>query len=174
VTFSALAPQCRIVPITSYAGERVPSFHVKTRCMSLLVLAAAAVGQSQPYPHNAVNCERCHSVPIRFGGSSMTVQRMGTSFEGRFIPASEGGIHHRNGESTQSSPAANGVTGERVSLSLLGDGYVEAVDSRDIEQNAQQQSQANLGITGVIMSAPVLEASGSSPNTQVGRFGCER
>jgi len=43
-----------------------------------------------------------------------------------------------------------------------GDGYIEAVDNRDIEQNAEQQRQSNLGIAGVVVSAPVLEASGSS------------
>jgi hypothetical protein len=69
----------------------------------------------------------------------MTVQRRGSFVDGKFIAASEGGIHHRNGESAQSSALARQITGERVSLSLLGDGYIEAIDGRDIEQNAQQK-----------------------------------
>jgi len=101
----------------------------------------------------------------------MTAERIGAWFEGRFIPASEGGIHHRNGESSQSTASANQITGVRVSLNLLGDRYIEAVNDRDIEQNAQQQRQVNLGIAGAVVSAPVLEASESSTEVRVGRFG---
>jgi CxxC motif-containing protein (DUF1111 family) len=110
-------------------------------------------------------------VPLKFGGSSMTVERIGNSSPGEFIPAREGGIHHRNGESARNSDGTNRITGERVSLSLLGDGFVEAIDSKDIEQNAEQQRGGNLGIAGTLVVAPVLEASGSEPRTQVGRFG---
>jgi CxxC motif-containing protein (DUF1111 family) len=54
---------------------------------------------------------------------------------------------------------------------LLGDGYIEAIDSWDIEENARQQREAKIGIAGVVVSAPVLEASGSHPEMRVGRFG---
>jgi CxxC motif-containing protein (DUF1111 family) len=101
----------------------------------------------------------------------MTVQHKGSFVGGKFIPASEGGIHHRNGESAQSSASAKPISGERVSLSLLGDGYIEAIDSRDIDQNAQQQRQAHLGIVGTVVSSLVLEASESQPKMQAGRFG---
>jgi hypothetical protein len=140
-------------------------------CLSLLTLTAGSFAQSSPYPHNAVSCERCHSVPTEFGASVMTVQRVGVSFDGKFVPAFEGGIHHRNGESAQSSASANQIGGERISLSLLGDGYVEAIDSHDIEQNVQQERQANLGIAGATVNPPILEARGSSTKMQVGRFG---
>jgi CxxC motif-containing protein (DUF1111 family) len=93
------------------------------------------------------------------------------SLGGRFVPASEGGIHHRTGESAQSSSVTNQTGGERVSLSLLGDGYVEAIDSRDIDRNAQKQLQHDPGIAGTIVSAPMLETGGSSTKVQVGRFG---
>jgi len=101
----------------------------------------------------------------------MTLQRTGMSQQGKFIPASEGGIHHRNGESAQSSPSEKQVIGNRVAVSLLGDGYVEAIDSHNIEQNAQQQRQANLGIAGAVVSALVLEGNGDQSRMQVGRFG---
>jgi CxxC motif-containing protein (DUF1111 family) len=101
----------------------------------------------------------------------MTVERVGNSSTGEFAPASEGGIHHRHGESARSSASTNPVSGERVSPNLLGDGYIEAIDGRDIERNAKQQVETNLGITGVVVRAPVLEASGPVSNTQVGRFG---
>jgi hypothetical protein len=106
--------------------------------LSLIMLTAPVAAQLDPYPHNAINCERCHSLPTKFGGSSMTVQRKGALLVGGlFVPASEGGLHHRSGESAENSVPANQITGERVSsLNLLGDGYIEAIDSRDIEQNA--------------------------------------
>jgi CxxC motif-containing protein (DUF1111 family) len=99
----------------------------------------------------------------------MTVQRMGVLLEGAFIPVPEGGIHHRKGESAQSS--AKEIIGDRVSTTLLGNGYIEAIDSHDIERNVQQQGQANLGIGGVISIAPVLEATSLPAKMQVGRFG---
>jgi CxxC motif-containing protein (DUF1111 family) len=137
----------------------------------LMGVSSLAFGQAQLNPYNAVACERCHNVPINFGSSSMTVQRIGHRSAGRFIPATEGGIHHRRGESAQNSAGANQISGDRVSLSLLGDGYIEAIDSRDIEQSAQQQREANLGIAGVVVSAPVLEANGAQARMQSGRFG---
>jgi CxxC motif-containing protein (DUF1111 family) len=138
---------------------------------SVFVLVTSAVCQADPYPHNAVSCERCHSVPTIFGGSSMTVQRKGSSVEGKIIPAPEGGIHHRSGESAKSSGSTYQITGDRVSLNLLGDGYIEAVDRLDIEQNALRQRQANLGIAGLVVNPPVLESGGSTTKWQIGRFG---
>jgi CxxC motif-containing protein (DUF1111 family) len=140
-------------------------------CPLLLGSSLVAVGQSDPYPHNAVTCERCHNEPSQFGGASMTVLRVGSLSTGRFAPATEGGIHHRHGEAAQSSDFANQISGERVSISLLGDGYIEAIDGSDIERIGKQQRDANQGIAGTAVSAPVLEAGGSKPKMEVGRFG---
>lgn len=138
----------------------------------LLTLATVSFGQPDAYPHNAVSCERCHSVPTEFGASTMTVQRIGVSFQGRFVPASEGGIHHRSGESISSTESGKRITAERVALSLLGDGFIEAIDGRDIDKNARQQRQLNLGAVGVNVSVSALEAARNSANTmQIGRFG---
>jgi CxxC motif-containing protein (DUF1111 family) len=90
---------------------------------------------------------------------------------GVFAPGSEGGIHHRHGQSAQPSDHAEQVSGERVSLNLLGDGYIEAIDSGDIERNARQQRHGTLGIAGDTVSAPALETIGSPPKMQIGRFG---
>jgi hypothetical protein len=138
----------------------------------VLVRATGSLGQSDPYPHNAISCERCHRVPTEFGVSALTVQRIGMSFEGRFVPASEGGIHHRNGESIQSAalPEAR-ITGERIALNLLGDGFVEAIDSRDIEHNVEQQRQLHMGVFGTIVNAPALEGSAPTVTMEIGRFG---
>lgn len=140
-------------------------------CLVVVVCPILALGQIDPYPHNAVTCEHCHNTPSKFGASPMTVQRMGASLDGTFLPSSEGGIHHRNGESALSSASGKPIAGDRIAVNLLGDGYIEAIDSRDIEQNAQQQRDANLGVAGVVVSAPVLEARVSSTKIQVGRFG---
>jgi len=139
-------------------------------CLVLVALSAPTVAEVDLYPHNAVTCERCHNVPSKFGGSSMTIERVGSSSTGKFVPASEGGIHHRHGESAESSNSAT-LSGERVSPNLLGDGFIEAIHSRDIERNATQQRQAGVGITGAVVRAPVLEGGGSKPEMQVGRFG---
>ena len=146
-------------------------FRRSALCQLLLALSLVALGQSDPYPHNAVTCERCHNEPSNFGGSSMTVQRVGSLSTGKFAPASEGGIHHRHGESARSSDSGSRISGERISLSLLGDGYIEAIDGGDIERNAKQQIQGNPGIGGMMVSAPVMEAVGSKSAMQVGRFG---
>jgi hypothetical protein len=58
----------------------------------------------------------------------MTVERMGQWLDGKFVPTSEGGIHNRNGESAQTTASGNQISGDRISLSLLGDGYLEAID----------------------------------------------
>jgi hypothetical protein len=146
-------------------------FRKSTLCPLLLGLSLVALGQSGPYPHNAVTCERCHNEPSKFGGSSMTVQRVGSLSMGKFAPDIEGGIHHRHGESAQSSDSGSRISGERISLSLLGDGYIEAIDGDDIERNAKQQIQSNLGIAGMAVSAPAMEAVAPNSQMQAGRFG---
>jgi hypothetical protein len=92
--------------------------------MPVAVLAAflsvRVLAQTSPYPHNAVACERCHNVPSKFGTSPMTVQRIGEWLDGKFIPATEGDIHHRNGESAESSASAKQLTADRISLNLSG------------------------------------------------------
>ena len=57
----------------------------------------------------------------------------------------------------------------RLPLNLLGDAYIEAIDSHDIERNAQQPRQADLGIGSVIVNVPALEASAAKLG--LGRFG---
>lgn len=121
------------------------------------------------YPHNAATCERCHNEPARFGSSTMIVRRVGSWRDGKFVPATEGGIHHRNGESAESSSATQ-IVGDRIAVTLLGDGFVEAIDGRDIARNAELQRK-NAAIEGTLVNAPVLEAGAAGVITQAGRFG---
>lgn len=111
---------------------------------------------------------------MRFGSSPLTVQRVGRTVDGHFVPGVEGGVLHRNG-SPQRYPDDE-LGGERVSLSLLGDGYIEAIPDKDIERNAEVQHLSKIGVEGEVVRAPILESGGSSiapikPQTRVGRFG---
>jgi hypothetical protein len=100
----------------------------------LICFPILSLGQVDSYPHNAVTCERCHNIPSTFGGSSMAVERIGTSSAAGIVPAKEGGIHHRHGESAQNSASpSNQISGERVSLNLMGDGYIESTAARSNE-----------------------------------------
>ena len=137
----------------------------------LPMLVPTVLAQVEVYPHNSVSCARCHSEPSKFGASSMRVQRKGRSLQGIFFPFAEGGIHHRDGESAQDPAVGKEIKSDRVSVNLLGDGYLEAMNDRDVEQNALTQRQAAQGIGGVIVLAPVLETSGSSTVMQAGKFG---
>jgi CxxC motif-containing protein (DUF1111 family) len=154
----------------------------------LFYLGPSATSQDLSFPHNATSCDHCHALPAKFGSSPMTVQRVGSVVNDRFVPGPEGGIAHRYGGtagagqpvtppgssrsySVTPSQATDGqITGDRVTLSLMGDGYIEAIDGRDIEQNAERQSRLKSGINGSVVYAPALEST-SGPSSQVGRFG---
>jgi hypothetical protein len=52
----------------------------------------------------------------------MTVLRVGTLVQGKFVPSPEGGVHHRQGGYAQKGDATTyDISGERISISLLGD-----------------------------------------------------
>lgn len=159
-------------------------FAVVPFCVALL-LPSRAKGEEPAYPHNANRCEHCHALPSKFGSSPLTVKRVGVQVNGRFVPGAEGGIEHRFGTKLLSALASaqdyapmpegaapgNEVKGDRITLSLMGDGYIEAIDGHAIEQNAERQQQSKTGIAGSIVRAPVLEAGSTTAVTVVGRFG---
>lgn len=105
-------------------------------------------------------------------GAVVVTARMDLNFLGKveLIP-SQLSLNSILGESAESSIATNRIVGERISISLFGDGYLEAVDSHDIQDNAERQRVANMGITGTVVPAPVLETAGSKLTMQTGRFG---
>ncbi len=141
------------------------------RLALIIVLSTIALRAQSSYPHNAASCEQCHSVPAKFGSSRITVQRNGAFDYGKFVPAAEGGIRHRVRE-TQ-APLKEGsdpVASDRVALNLLGDGYIEAIDSNDIRRNLDKQGQENTAIRGSLVPARVLE-SRAAKTTHAGRFG---
>src|SRR4051794_36732757 len=75
-------------------------------------------------PHNASSCSDCHSASIIGGSSRVTVTR-GGHFEGaRFIAVDGGILHSSSTPSDKREGDIENVRGNRVTLSLLGDGLV--------------------------------------------------
>ena len=72
-------------------------------------------------------------------------------------------------DQTKSAPA--GVArGERVTVSLMGDGYVEALDEKSIQAALEaQQIGSNGRISGIVVQVPALESPGSK--NAIGKFG---
>lgn len=114
-------------------------------------------------PSNGNNCGSCHSTPGTGGTSNITVTRLQGADDSR-----NSIILHSTGEVT---PALkNRIRAERVTISLMGDSYIEAVDEYQIRRIMKRQRLATNGkIAGKIARAPALEAS-SSP-AALGRFG---
>lgn len=118
---------------------------------------------------NAVGCGECHATPI-IGGSSQTVERRAGNWDGRVFTEHPGGslIQDRSlfPELQERVLTGNNVLAFRSSLSVLGLGFVEAIDSNTIAAIAASQPAA---VRGQIIQVPVLEAA---PGTmRVGRFG---
>ena len=147
--------------------------------MSILVLLLAPILATHPtpiqaqssYPYNATSCEQCHSVPSTFGSSKLTVQRTGTLSHGQYVPGAEGGIRHRVRTSANQPAIADQVAGQRVSLNLLGDGFIESIDPKDIRTNSERQRHQASEIQGSLVSSPILESDAVKPVMEVGRFG---
>jgi CxxC motif-containing protein (DUF1111 family) len=117
---------------------------------------------------NAAGCGECHSTPT-LGGSSQITERRAGRFDGISFFEHPGGslIQDRatNVRAQENVQAGHNVIALRSSLSVLGLGFVEAIDSNDIVLN---QSRQALSIRGTVIEVPVLEAGGL---TRVGRFG---
>ena len=67
-----------------------------------------------------------------------------------------------------SAPEDVTVRANRLSLSILGDGFIEAIPDEAIEQVARQQCAGSDGICGQVNRVPILEAMGQEG---VGKFG---
>jgi CxxC motif-containing protein (DUF1111 family) len=118
--------------------------------------------------YNAQACAECHENPVTGGNSQVTVLRAGR-FDGRRYTDHAGGslIQDRALDPAiqeRAHPMDN-VRTFRASLSILGDGFVEAIpDSAFADIQARQPA----GMKGTILQVPVLEAPGT---TRTGRFG---
>jgi len=141
--------------------------------------------------YNAQSCRECHQNPASGGGSQVSELRVGhRDANGRFVAPSipiAGGaavitgrtlVNDRaicpNGafpdqEIQERVPPGEDVRTFRLSLPLLGDGFIEAVADDVLRSIAAWQCRATGGrVCGKPMSVPVLEAPGQYA---VGRFG---
>jgi CxxC motif-containing protein (DUF1111 family) len=118
--------------------------------------------------YNAQSCRECHQNPVTGAGSQILEFRAG-HFNGTSFVDHPGGslINSRALDASIQERIAGGqeVRTFRASISLLGDGFVEAIDSNTLLaiSNAQPAAQR-----GSVISVPVLEAAG---NNRTGRFG---
>ena len=141
--------------------------------------------------YNAQSCRECHQNPVSGGSSQISELRVGhRGPDGKFvnpdIPIARGteiikgrtlvndrAICPNNAfpasEIQERVPDSEKIRTFRVSLNLLGDGFVEAVPDQTFVDLAREQCQKNhKEICGQVLYVPVLEAPGQ---TAVGRFG---
>lgn len=141
--------------------------------------------------YNAQSCRECHQNTVSGGASQVTELRVGHNGpDGKFVnPDIAIGrgttvVHARtlvndraicpnaqfpDSEIQERVPDSERIRTFRISLSVLGDGFVEAVDDTTLEGIARDQCRATHGrICGQALLVPVIEAPGV---TRVGRFG---
>jgi CxxC motif-containing protein (DUF1111 family) len=141
--------------------------------------------------YNAQSCRECHQNPTSGGSSQVTVLRVGhTGPHGKFvspdIPIARGAeiikdrslVNDRaicpnaafpSTEIQERVPESEKIRTFRVSLNLLGDGFVEAVADQTFVELAKEQCKKNHHkICGQVLYVPLVEAPGQ---TGVGRFG---
>jgi CxxC motif-containing protein (DUF1111 family) len=141
--------------------------------------------------YNAQSCRECHQSPVSGAASQVTELRVGHQGpEGHFrnpeIPIAHGAdvisgrslVSDRaicpnaafpNNEIQERVPETETVRTFRLSLNLLGDGFVEAVaDQTFIDLAEQQCKSSHRKICGQVLQVPIVEAPGQM---SVGRFG---
>jgi CxxC motif-containing protein (DUF1111 family) len=141
--------------------------------------------------YNAQSCRECHQNPTSGGASQVTELRVGhLGPDGKFrnpnIPIARGTViisgrslvndraicpsgELPDTEVQERVPATETIRTLRISLNLLGDGFVEAVADQTLVDLARKQKAESYGtIQGQVLSVPLVEAPGQ---TGVGRFG---
>src|SRR5580693_427726 len=141
--------------------------------------------------YNAQSCRECHQSPVSGAGSQVAELRVGHQGpEGHFrnpeIRIAQGAevisgrsiVNDRaicpnaaypDGEIQERVPETETIRTFRLSLSLLGDGFVEAVADQTLIDLAQQQCKSShRKICGQVLQVPIVEAPGQM---SVGRFG---
>ena len=125
--------------------------------------------------YNAQSCRECHQNPVSGAASQVSELRVGHLVRGKFqnptvvINNGKDRIEGRSlindraicGEAQERVPAGNHIRSFRLSLNLLGDGFIEAIADRDLVAIARING-------GKAIDVPILEAPGK---TAIGRFG---
>jgi CxxC motif-containing protein (DUF1111 family) len=119
--------------------------------------------------YNAKGCGECHDTPV-IGGSSQVVER-----RAGFFSAATGFLDHPGGSLIQDRAihpslqetvhADQNAFSFRASLSILGDGFVEAIGTPTLVALAAAQPSA---MRGQMINVPIFEQPGA---TRTGRFG---
>jgi CxxC motif-containing protein (DUF1111 family) len=141
--------------------------------------------------YNAQSCRECHQNPVSGGASQVSELRVGRQApDGHFrnpeIPIARGAevitgrslVNDRaicpdaafaDTEIQERVPDTETIRTLRLSLNLLGDGFVEAVaDQTLIDLAAQECKSSHRKICGQVLEVPIVEAPGQM---SVGRFG---
>ncbi len=133
--------------------------------------------------YNARSCVDCHSQPNVGGASQVTELRVGHDAGGQFvnptITINDGAnsVPNRSlvndraicGEAAERAPSTESIHALRATTSVLGDGFVEAIDDSTLAAIASAQPRQSGGrIAGLLIQVPVSEANGA---LRAGRFG---
>jgi len=141
--------------------------------------------------YNAQSCRECHQSPVSGAASQVTELRVGHQGpDGRFrtpdIPIAHGAevitgrslVNDRaicpnaafpDKEIQERVPETETIRTLRLSLSVLGDGFVEAIaDQTLVDLSKQQCKSSHHKICGQVLYVPIVEAPGQMG---VGRFG---
>jgi len=118
--------------------------------------------------YNAQGCRECHQTPVS-GAAAVTGEFRAGHFNGINFVDHPGGslLNDRAIDASIQERIAAGqeVRTFRISLSLMGDGFVECTDSNTLVAITNAQPVA---LRGTVIQVPVLEAPGQ---IRVGRFG---
>jgi CxxC motif-containing protein (DUF1111 family) len=141
--------------------------------------------------YNAQSCRECHQNPASGGGSQTTELRVGHlgpdhRFINPSIPIAHGTeivtgrtlVNDRaicpsaafpDTEIQERVPDSETVRTTRISLSLFGDGFVEALPDQTLVELSRHQCESTHGkICGLVVYVPIVEAPGQAA---AGRFG---
>ena len=137
--------------------------------------------------YNARSCSDCHQNPVTGGGSQVAEFRVGNldrngNFQNPTIVINRGRTPIPNRslvndraicpQAQEVAPSTVQIRTLRMSLSILGDGFVEAIDDNTLLAIANQQPSLSGGkIHGELIQVPVLEAPPGHTQTRAGRFG---
>ena len=118
---------------------------------------------------NAASCAECHLAPI-LGGTSQIVEKRAGFYDGATFFDHPGGslIQDRASDPRLLElimPSHTNVLAFRATISVLGDGFVEAIADDALKEIQRQQP---VEARGRLIAVPVLEAPG---RTAPGRFG---
>src|SRR5215831_13674832 len=133
--------------------------------------------------YNTRSCVDCHAQPNVGGTSQITELRVGHNAAGSFVNPTitiNGGansipsrslINDRSvcAEAAERVPGSETIQALRATTNILGDGFVEAIDSNTLLAIANRQPGQSAGrIAGQLIQVPVSEANGA---LRAGRFG---